>query len=118
MPFLIRSSFAGLQQTHVALEEASMSVGAGRVNTFFRITIPLIAISILAGSMLSFIYSNCQVGAVVALGPGLVAVATGGGAVAVGGITVAVGVPVGAPVAVSVGVLAAVGIGVSAGVGV
>ncbi len=68
MPFTIRSAFAGLQQTHEALEEASRNLGASAAATFFRITIPLILINILAGGMLSFVYSMSEVSTSLILG--------------------------------------------------
>lgn len=68
MPFTIRSAFAGLQQTHEALEEASRNLGASATATFFRITIPLILINILAGGMLSFVYSMSEVSTSLILG--------------------------------------------------
>jgi len=55
-PFLTRSVFAGLQQTHVSLEEAAMNLGASRTRTFFSITIPLVAANVIGGSILSFVY--------------------------------------------------------------
>jgi len=68
IPFTIRAAFAGLQQTHETLEEASLNLGAGRITTFFRIVIPLIAINILAGGMLSFVYSMSEVSTSLILG--------------------------------------------------
>ncbi len=68
MPFTIRSAFAGLQQTHEALEEASRNLGAGAATTFIRITIPLILINVLAGGMLSFVYSMSEVSTSLILG--------------------------------------------------
>jgi len=60
-PFTVRSAYAGLQQTTVEMEEASLNLGASKVRTFLRITLPLIAISVLAGSMLSFVYAMSEV---------------------------------------------------------
>ena len=68
MPFTIRSAFAGLQQTHEALEEASRNLGAGAATTFVRITIPLILINVLAGGMLSYVYSMSEVSTSLILG--------------------------------------------------
>lgn len=68
VPFTIRSAFAGLQQTHEGLEEASRNLGASATVTFFRITIPLILINILAGGMLSFVYSMSEVSTSMILG--------------------------------------------------
>ena len=67
-PFLTRSVFAGLQQTHVSLEEAAMNLGASRTKTFFSITIPLIAANVIGGSILSFVYMMNEVSTSLILG--------------------------------------------------
>lgn len=67
-PFLTRSVFAGLQQTHVSLEEAAMNLGASRVKTFFSITIPLVAANVIGGSILSFVYMMNEVSTSLILG--------------------------------------------------
>lgn len=61
LPFTARSVYAGLQQTHISLEEASYSVGASRTMTFFRIVLPLISANIIGGAILSFVYSMSEV---------------------------------------------------------
>ncbi len=67
-PFTVRAAYAGLQQTPVALEEASLNVGASRNTTFARIVIPLIGVSVLAGGLLSFVYSVSEVSTSLMLG--------------------------------------------------
>ncbi len=67
-PFTVRAAYAGLQSTPASLEEAAMNVGASRGQTFFRITIPLIGISVLAGALLSFVYSVSEVSTSLILG--------------------------------------------------
>jgi len=67
-PFTVRSVFSGLEQTDKALEEAAVSVGASRAGTFLRITIPLVLMNVLAGSMLSFIYSMSEVSTSIVIG--------------------------------------------------
>jgi ABC-type Fe3+ transport system permease subunit len=67
-PFTVRAAFAGLQQTHVNLEEVSLNLGASRSATFLRITMPLIAVNILAGCMLSFVYAMSEVSTSIVLG--------------------------------------------------
>ncbi len=57
LPYTLRSSYASLQQVHVSLEEASMNLGATRIKTFLRITLPLMAFGLLAGGTLGFISS-------------------------------------------------------------
>ncbi len=68
MPFLARSVFAGLQQVHVALEEASLNLGAGRGYTFARIVLPLISANLLGGALLTFVYAMSEVSTSVTLG--------------------------------------------------
>jgi ABC-type Fe3+ transport system permease subunit len=67
-PFTVRAAYAGLQQTPERLEEASMSVGANKNQTFAKIVIPLIGVSVLAGSLLSFVYSVSEVSTSILLG--------------------------------------------------
>jgi len=68
MPFTARSIYAGLQQVHYTLEEASMNLGARRFKTIRSIVIPLIALNIISGAMISFIYSISEVSVSVTLG--------------------------------------------------
>ncbi len=68
LPFTARSIFAGLQQTHVALEEASMNLGASRFRTLVGIVIPLIAINIASGAMISFVYCMSETSVSITLG--------------------------------------------------
>jgi len=60
--------FPGLEQVDKALEEAAINVGASRTRVFFTITIPLILMNILAGSMLAFIYSMSEVSTSIVVG--------------------------------------------------
>jgi iron(III) transport system permease protein len=57
LPYTLRTSYATLQQIHVSLEEASMNLGATRIRTFLRVTLPLMALGLLAGGTLGFISS-------------------------------------------------------------
>ncbi|MHA1445574.1 MAG: ABC transporter permease subunit [Candidatus Heimdallarchaeaceae archaeon] len=61
IPFTVRSAYAGLQQVDPVLEEASINLGASRMRTFSRITIPLISLNIFAGSLVSFLYCLSEV---------------------------------------------------------
>jgi len=67
-PFTVRAAYAGLKSTPVVLEEASQSVGVSRNKTYLRITLPLIGVSVLAGSLLSFVYSISEVSTSLILG--------------------------------------------------
>jgi iron(III) transport system permease protein len=61
LPYIVRAAYAGYQQTSVALEEASYNLGAGRWLTFRRITLPLIASSLIAGTILTFCFAMLEV---------------------------------------------------------
>jgi putative spermidine/putrescine transport system permease protein len=57
VPFVLRTTTASLSQIDPALLEASMTLGASPFHGFRRITLPLIAPGIAAGSFLAFIAS-------------------------------------------------------------
>jgi len=61
LPYIVRAAYAGYQQTSVALEEASYNLGAGRWRTFTRVTLPLIAPSLIAGTILTFCFAMLEV---------------------------------------------------------
>ena len=67
-PFTVRAAYAGLMSTPVVLEEASQNMGASKNRTFFKITLPLIGVSVLAGSLLSYVYSVSEVSTSLLLG--------------------------------------------------
>lgn len=67
-PFTVRAVFAGLEQVDKSLEESGINIGASRTKVFFTITLPLIFINILAGGMLSFIYSMSEVSTGIVIG--------------------------------------------------
>ena len=60
-PFTVRAAYAGLQQTDPVLDESSFNLGAGKVKTFIKITIPLISLNVLAGALVSFVYCLSEV---------------------------------------------------------
>ena len=61
LPYIVRAAYAGYQQTSVALEEASYNLGAGRWRTFRLVTLPLLAPSLLAGTILTFCFAMLEV---------------------------------------------------------
>jgi iron(III) transport system permease protein len=67
-PFTVRAAYAGMMSTPVVLEEASQNLGASKNKTFYKITLPLIGVSVLAGSLLSFVYSVSEVSTSLILG--------------------------------------------------
>lgn len=56
-PFVIRNVTAGLVGLDVRLEEAAMSLGAGRAQAFVKVALPLIQSSILSAFIFAFIIS-------------------------------------------------------------
>lgn len=67
-PFTVRAAYAGLMSTPTMLEEAAQNMGASRNKTFRSIVLPLIGVSVLAGSLLSFVYSVSEVSTSLILG--------------------------------------------------
>ncbi|MSS71258.1 MAG: iron ABC transporter permease [Candidatus Latescibacteria bacterium] len=61
LPYMVRSAYAGLQQTSVALEEASLNVGASPARTLVKITFPLILANLVAGGILCFAFAMLEV---------------------------------------------------------
>ena len=55
LPYTIRSSVAILQQIPMNIEEAALSLGSSKMNTFYRITMPMMAAGIISGAILSWI---------------------------------------------------------------
>ena len=55
LPYTIRSSTATLQQIPQSIEEAALSLGSSKLNTFFKITVPMMKSGIIAGAILSWI---------------------------------------------------------------
>ncbi|WP_297490758.1 iron ABC transporter permease [Thermococcus sp.] len=68
LPFAARSVYAGLQQVHVSLEEASMNLGASRWKTVTGIVLPLISLNVFGGAMLSFVYAMSETSVGITLG--------------------------------------------------
>ena len=56
-PYVIRSVTAGLVGMDPRLEEAAMSLGATRIQAFFKVTFPLLQSSFLSGAIFAFIIS-------------------------------------------------------------
>jgi putative spermidine/putrescine transport system permease protein len=57
VPFVIRNVSAGLVGLDPRLEESAMSLGAGRVQAFLKVALPLIQSSMLSGFVFAFIIS-------------------------------------------------------------
>jgi iron(III) transport system permease protein len=61
LPYMVRSAYAGFQQTSVTLEEAALNLGASRLRTLRQITFPLILANLVAGGILCFSFAMLEV---------------------------------------------------------
>ncbi len=61
LPYIVRSTIAGLEQTSGELEEAAMVHGATRFTAVRKIVLPLIAANLIAGGLLVFSFSMLEV---------------------------------------------------------
>ncbi|MDX9867785.1 MAG: iron ABC transporter permease [Kiritimatiellia bacterium] len=61
LPYMVRAAVAGLQQTSVELEEAAANLGATPLCALRRVTLPLIAANLIAGTLLAFAFSMLEV---------------------------------------------------------
>lgn len=61
LPYMVRATVAGLEQTSGELEEAAVNLGAGRVEAFRRVVLPLVLGNVIAGGLLVFSFSMLEV---------------------------------------------------------
>jgi iron(III) transport system permease protein len=61
LPYIVRSTVAGLEQTSGELEEAAVNMGASRVYAVRTVIIPLIVANLIAGGLLVFSFSMLEV---------------------------------------------------------
>jgi len=61
LPYMVRSTVAGLEQTSGELEEAAVNLGASRITAMRRVIVPLIAANLIAGGLLVFSFSMLEV---------------------------------------------------------
>jgi iron(III) transport system permease protein len=61
LPYIVRSAYAGFQQTSVTLEEASANAGASPFRTLRKITLPLVMANLIAGTILTFSFAMLEV---------------------------------------------------------
>ena len=57
MPLVVTQVYARLQSLEVELEQASMDLGANRLQTFWRVTLPSIRTSVIGSALLVFTLS-------------------------------------------------------------
>jgi putative spermidine/putrescine transport system permease protein len=56
-PFVILTTAAALKGFDLTIERAAMGLGANRIQTFFRVTLPVIRPAVVSGAILAFITS-------------------------------------------------------------
>ncbi|WP_432797252.1 ABC transporter permease [Poriferisphaera sp. WC338] len=61
LPYIVRSTSSGLQQTSGLLEEAALNLGASTMTSIRRVVVPLIMANIIAGSILVFSFAMLEV---------------------------------------------------------
>lgn len=61
LPYIVRSTVAGLEQTSGELEEAAVNLGASRVMAVRKVIVPLIMANLIAGGLLVFSFSMLEV---------------------------------------------------------
>jgi iron(III) transport system permease protein len=61
LPYIVRATVAGLEQTSGQMEEAALNLGASRVTAVRRIIVPLIAANLIAGALLAFSFAMLEV---------------------------------------------------------
>lgn len=55
LPYTIRSSVTSLMQISPSIDEAAESLGSSKLNTFIKITVPMMAPGIISGAILSWV---------------------------------------------------------------
>lgn len=65
LPFLVISVEAGLRSLDPGYEEAARTLGAGRLATFWRVTVPMLAPQLAAGAALAFARALGEFGATI-----------------------------------------------------
>lgn len=61
MPYIVRATVAGLEQTSGELEEAAVNLGAGTLRVARTVIVPLISANLIAGALLAFSFSMLEV---------------------------------------------------------
>jgi iron(III) transport system permease protein len=61
LPYVVRSTVAGLEQTSEELELAARNIGATRSQTLVRITTPLLGANLVAGGLMVFAFTMLEV---------------------------------------------------------
>ncbi|MFO1081096.1 MAG: ABC transporter permease [Reyranellaceae bacterium] len=70
IPFVIRAAVAGQAHFDTAIEEAALNLGATPLQTFFRVTLPILLPGIVSGAVFAFVMSFDDVPVALFLGGG------------------------------------------------
>ena len=69
LPYTVRASYAALQQVHISLEESAQNLGANRLRTFVKVTLPLISGGLVAGGLIAFMTNSVELSSTIMLVP-------------------------------------------------
>ena len=69
LPYTVRACYAALQQVHISLEESAQNLGANRLRTFMKITLPMIGGGLVAGGLIAFVTSCVELASTIMLVP-------------------------------------------------
>lgn len=61
LPYVVRATVAGLEQTSGELEEAAINLGASTITAVRKIIVPLITANLIAGGLLAFSFAMLEV---------------------------------------------------------
>lgn len=61
LPYIVRATVAGLEQTSGELEDAAVNLGASRLTAVRKVIVPLIMANLIAGGLLVFSFSMLEV---------------------------------------------------------
>jgi len=61
LPYIVRATVAGLEQTSGELEEAALNLGASRIRAIRTVVVPLITANLIAGGLLAFSFAMLEV---------------------------------------------------------
>ncbi|WP_439816307.1 ABC transporter permease [Zavarzinia sp. CC-PAN008] len=70
IPFVVRSVIAAQANYDISLEEAAQSLGAGPLETFFKVTLPILLPGIAAGAIFAFLMSFDDIAVALFVGGG------------------------------------------------
>ena len=69
LPYIVRSTVAGLQQTSGEMEEAAVNLGASTFTAVRTVIVPLIMANLIAGGLLAFSFALLEVSDSLILAP-------------------------------------------------